>query len=1225
MIPKNPSGLIKVTVIAAMLCCSTLLCLAQADRGSLTGTIADTAGSVIPGAAVTATNSATGAQNSTVTTAAGEYVIPGLPTGSYSLTVEATGFTKLIHSGITVSVSTVVHLDLNLAVGSATSTVTVTGDAALLNTDSPQNNILVTASDFNELPINMAGVGAIRDPLAFAQLAPGTTVGSWNDIHIDGAPGWTYRILLDGQDNGSPLTIRSSDEWQPSVEALQEFSLQQDSYPAEFGQALGGVYNYTTKSGANKFHGALFNYLENEALNAGEAFNYNPDGSKVVPKSRELDFGGAIGGPVWIPHVYDGHNKTFFFFSYEMYRDTVLQNDGLQTVPTVANRNGDFSYLLNGTIQNNGVPILDCLGRQMTNGAIYDPATSRVATCTNGSTAVVRDPFPNNFINPMRFDPVAAKVLNLIPLPAGPTAANPSNNYPVNIPANKYQWIPSIKMDHNVSSALHLSGFFAEEQTDKQNQGNGLPNPISSLVYQTIHGLVLHINADYVISPSLVVHAGFGWSRYNNPQFSAITNFNQQAELGLTTQANLPGNIPLNFPSITGLNVNNSGVNSMGAQEQRFIINKPEFLGSLTWVRGKHDYKFGGDFRHEAYSNENNAGADGSYAFAPDQTSLPSSYGQNLNGGSLGNGFASFVLGGLNNASIQNFNAPWYIRKIGAVFAQDTWKVTPKLTLNYGLRWDLQQLHHEEQYREAVFSATVANPSVGGLPGGTEYEGYGPGRCNCVFEKFYPWMIQPRIGILYQIERNTVAHVASGIYSGQQTFEGESPSSQGFNWNTISIFAPSYGIAAGQFADGVPYTTSQITALNLNPGYYPNEGQLNAAPSAIHPTNGRPPRMVQTNIGIQHAFGKNLTIEGAWVDIRGVWLEANGLVDLNQLNPSRIAQHGLDITNPTDFALLASPISSPSVAARGFTAPYAGFPTGSSLAQALRPFPQFSSLSTIYADIGNWWYDAGQFKLTKRFSQGFSILASYTWSKDLGTADAGATVPIQDASLPYKSQKTYLSIDNPQSTTFSFRYEFPTFGFAETGWRRLLFKGWTTDGIFNYHSGFPMQVPNSTNSITSVTFAPNNFANRVPNQPLFLHSLNSHKVNPLTTFFLNPSAWSNPATGTYSTSKPYYGDYRTPRYPNEQLGLGKSLPIKEGVTFSVRADFFNVFNRWAYPPLNNTSSPFTTPQYAANGTITNGFGFFGASIASAAGVPSPGSTAAAIPPRSGEIVARIQF
>jgi hypothetical protein len=180
----------------------------------------------------------------------------------------------------------------------------------------------------------------------------------------------------------------------------------------------------------------------------------------------------------------------------------------------------------------------------------------------------------------------------------------------------------------------------------------------------------------------------------------------------------------------------------------------------------------------------------------------------------------------------------------------------------------------------------------------------------------------------------------------------------------------------------------------------------------------------------------------------------------------------------------------------------------------------------------------------------------------------------------------------------------------------MLLSGWTTDGIFHYQSGFPIQTPNSTSTLTSVTFGNAVWANRVPGQKLFLHGLNSHNANPHTTFFLNPAAWANPAPGTYANSKPFYGDYRGPRYPSEQLGVGKVIPIKEGLTFSLRADFFNVFNRWAYPGLNNTSNPFQTAQYASDGSISNGFGFFGDGISGAGGNYAP---------RSGEFVARIQF
>jgi hypothetical protein len=258
--------------------------------------------------------------------------------------------------------------------------------------------------------------------------------------------------------------------------------------------------------------------------------------------------------------------------------------------------------------------------------------------------------------------------------------------------------------------------------------------------------------------------------------------------------------------------------------------------------------------------------------------------------------------------------------------------------------------------------------------------------------------------------------------------------------------------------------------------------------------------------------------------------------------------------------------------------------------------------------------------VTKRLSNGLSGGLGYSWSKNLGTISSTGTYtvaqPIQDASLPAKSQKSYVAIDQPQMLNFYFNYEMPRWGFAQSGWKRALFTGWTADGIFHYQSGFPIQTPNSTSTLTSVTFGQAVWANRVPGQKLFLHNLNDHSGNPRTTFFLNPAAWANPAPGQYSNSKPYYGDYRFPRQPSEQLGFGKIFPINERVRFSLRADFFNVFNRWVYPNLQNTSNPFQASQYGSNGSIVNGFGYLGDSISGAGGNYAP---------RSGEFVARIQF
>ena len=1217
---------LNLNLILIVLCCTGVMCFAQSDRGSVSGIVTDPSGAGITGAKVTVTNPAMGTQNSTVTTGVGEYTIPELPAGIYSVTVVAPGFTTLVRTGITVSVGETARVDLNLGVGQGTTTVTVTADAPLLQTDSPQNNVEVTANDMNALPLNIPGIGAVRDPMGFAALVPGTIAGGWNDIHISGSPATTYRVYMDGLDDTSAVKGAISDENQPSVESLASEALMVNNYSAEFGEAAGGIFNYTSKSGTNRLHGTAFNYLYNEDLDAGQPFNYTSSGEKYNPVQRELDFGGSFGGPVVIPHLYNGHDKTFFFFAYEEYHNAQTLNQGTITVPTAAYRNGDLSSLLLGPIvDNNGNAVLDCLGRPMINGAVYNPATTRTATCTDGSTAVVRDPFPNNFIGaPTTWDPVAQKVLTYLPAPSGANANQLTNNYPNLQPNNKYQYLTSIKIDHSIGQSWHISGYYIAEQSNKDNAADGINGVGGSTRWNTTPAPQVYLNLDYTATPRLVLHAGFDYTSHNAAQDSAVQNFDLTT-LGLATSANMPGGAAKTFPIISGLTANNQNVPNLGVNNAPFIDHNWAPTASATWVHGDHTLKFGGDLRHQVFGTHNDL-TDGSYSFNRNETSLPSAQGQNLYGATIGDGFASFALGQLDGANIGNDNIQWFHRMEGGIYALDTWKLTHKITLNYGLRWDLEQMQHEQKNRETQFSPTVVNPSAGGLLGGTEYEGYGTGRCNCIYEKFYPWMIQPRLGVNYQMDAKTVIHLGLGLYSGQQLFMNEiNYSNQGFGFNQVFLTSPSYGIAAGQFSNGIPYSAAALTATNFDPGAYPNVGQLNSPPNFTVPNNGRPARFVQSSIGFEREIVRDLAVEASFIDNRGLWLESDGLRMINQLPVSVIAQHGLDVTNPADFALLTQPISSTAVAARGFSAPYSTFPSGASLAQALRPFPQFGNIGDQYERDGNTWYDALQVKITKRIRSGLSGGLGYSWSKDLGTVSSTGTyttaIPIQDPTLSPKSQKSYLAIDQPQMLNFYFNYEVPRFSFAQSGWKAALLTGWTTDGIFHYQSGFPIQTPNSTSTLNQVTFTSSNngnsvWANRVPGQPLFLHNLNKHNVNPYTTFFLNPAAWTNPAPGTYATSKPYYGDYRSPRYPNEQLGFGKVVPLKEGVSFSLRADFFNVFNRWAYPNLNNTSNPFQAAQYNGDGSIANGFGFIGDSISGAGGNFAP---------RTADFVARIQF
>jgi hypothetical protein len=1018
---------------------------------------------------------------------------------------------------------------------------------------------------------------------------------------------------MDGLDDTSAVKGAISDEQQPSVESLASESLVINNYSAQFGESGGGIFNYTSKSGTNKLHGTAFNYLENEALNARQPIN------NALPVQRQLDFGFSLGGPVVIPHLYNGREKTFFFVAYEEYRNKQTLNNGTITVPTTAYRNGDLSSLLLGPIKdNNGNPVLDCLGRQMINGAVYNPATTRTATCTDGSTKTVRDPFPNNFIGaPSTWDPLAQKVLAFMPTPSGPTANALTNNYPNLQPNNKYQYLTSIKIDHYIGEKWHLSGYFIAEYSDKDNATDGINTVAGSTRWNTTPAPQLYLNANYTATPNLVLHAGMDFTRHAAMQNSAVQNF-KASSLGLNTAANMPGGAANTFPIFNGLTVNNTSVPQMGINNAPFIDNNWYETGSAIWVHGRHTYEFGGDFRHQQFGTHNDLSA-GSYGFSRDQTSLPSAAGQNLFGATLGDGFASFVLGQLSGASIGNDNIQWFHRWESGLYAQDTWKVTNKLTLNYGLRWDLEQMQRESLLRVTQFSPTVVNPSAGGLLGGTQYEGYGSGRCNCVYEKFYPWMIQPRLGLSYQLTPKTVLHAGYGFYSGPQLFMNEEGySNQGFGFNQVFLTSPSYGIAAGQLSNGIPYNPSDLTASHFDPGAFPNPGSTNSPPAFIVRNNGRPPRFAQSTLGIEREVINNLTVSVSLIDTRGVWMNSDGLTNTtNELTPSMLLQkYGLNVTNPSDFNLLTQPISSPAVVARGFTPPYSTFPSGASLAQALRPYPQFGNIGDYYEHNGNWWYDPLQVKVTKRLSHGLSGGVGYSWSKNMGTVAATnqptftTAMPIQDPSQPPMNAKSLENIDQPHMLNFYFTYELPRFGFSQSGWRRVLFSGWTLDGIFHYQSGFPIQTPNSTSTLTSVTFGNAVWANRVPGQPLFLHSLNSHSNWNENTQFLNPAAWQNPAPGTYATSTPFYGDYRGPRYPNEQLGIGKMITFKEGVTFSLRADFFNVFNRWAFPNFPNRSNPF------ASGSGSQLFGVFGGSISGAGGNYSP---------RSGEIVARIQF
>jgi hypothetical protein len=1180
-----------------VVCCALF---AQSDRGTITGTVSDQAGALIPGAKVVANNAATGVQFSTETTQTGNYTIPSVPSGTYDINVEVQGFRKYQQTGVTVQVAQTARIDIVMQVGNTTESVTVSADAPLLKTENAAQSTTISGEQINDLPLNFAiGQGAVRNPLSFVQLAPGAAINGWNDIRINGAPSNTFRIIFEGQDTTSALNPRVSDESQASVEAIQEFTLQTSSYAAEFGQVGGGLFNFTSKSGTNAIHGSAYEYFVHEKLNARNGFP-NP-GDR--PQVRRHDFGGSIGGPVVLPKIYNGRDRTFFFANYENYRNRENKFNGLGTLPTDAMRNGDFSAMLTGRVLGT-----DPLGRPIMENTIYDPNTSRVV---NGQ--VVRDPFPNNIIPQNRFDPVAKNVQALVP---ATTNGNLINNFERRYSFRKIQAIPSFKIDHSFSDSQKMSVYYSFQKTDKDNgQDDGLPDPISPRRDQLIRSHTVRVNHDWTARPTLLLHFGAGYQRYHNPDASPQSI--QDYDAG---QLGFQGQVGSGFPRLTSLTNSFGGLPNIGPTNRTlYLQDKPTAVFSATYIRGNHTYKAGGDWRIDTFTNLSTGGVAGNYAFDPQQTGLPSTQGQNLQGGAVGHPYASFLLGLVNSASIANPAAPQYRRTTWGFFLQDTWKVTRKLTLDYGVRYDLQNPARELNHRTSAFAPTIANPNAGGLLGATIYEGDGPGRCNCNLVGTYPYAIAPRLGVAYQLSPKTVIRGGWGVSYAQLTgfnYIGGG-NSQGMGFNSIPVTSPGFGDPALLLRNGLTgqYNPAELFGASYDPGLLVAPGQIKNATAIFDPNGGRPPRQVSWNISVQREVMRDLVVEAAYVGNRGAWFRADGLVDYNANTAGRLQGFGLDINNAADRALLTSRLDSPQVIARGFKAPYAGFPTSSTLAQSLRPYPQFGTIPSMWAPLGNTWYDSLQVQATKRYSYGLTFTAAYTWSKNLTNVEDqdGTIVPTNDV-FNRQNQKSLSREDQPHVFVTSFNYTLPSFGFMRTNaFARQVLSGWTFGGILRYSSGKPIRVPQAQNSLNSILFRSGVNASRVPGQPLFTKDLDCGCIDPNKDFVLNPNAWTDPPAGQFGTAANYYNDYRYARRPDEQLSLGKEFRITESKRLQIRAEFFNVFNRVA---LNNPDSTNALAKQVAdsNGVPTSGFGRI-----------STGGVFADRPARSGQIVARFQF
>lgn len=1225
--------------ICCVSACLLLVCFAayaQTDRGTITGAITDPQGAVIPNAAIEAKNLQTGAVYTAATSSTGNYTLTQLSVGPYQLTVTAPGFKQFLRTGITVSVAQTLRIDTKLEVGNISEVVTVSSEAPLLQTESGELSHTTTTNYMDSIP--MVSITGMRDAFASVNLIPGAgemsgnpTVSIFPTLRVNGAPGGSLSLAIDGQDATNTLWSAAWSMSQPSLDAIQETTIQTSNYAAEYGQVGGGLFNMTVRSGTNTFHGSAFEYLRNETMfDAANPYNH------ITPRDRHNDFGFTAGGPVYLPKVYDGRDKSFFFFSFEQNRTTTLDSNYL-TVPTVAYRNGDFSDPSLYTGQQIGT---DVLGRPIMSGAIYNPATTRNVV-VNGTTYSVADPFmgcdgrhPNVICttgpNAVNLDSVALKEQSFFPTP---TNNLPVNNYLAVYPDKLVNTIYALKMDQNLSSKLKLSGYWSLNDNYVPFP-DGLPAPVTTErdLWQT--GNTARINLDYTVSPTQMLHLGGGllYFSFFDPS-PGYGSFNSLQILGL------PGTQFKDFPTFYGLTgANGSGVgtnpamgDNMGPNaQQKQVEEKPTVTASFNWVRSNHSYKFGAEFRIESYPSIATTPANGMFYFSAAQTGLPYLQNTTVGSGSIGFPYASFLLGDVNNGRTAIQSDFHLGKKAFGFFAQDSWKATRKLTIDYGLRYDYQT-YIETDGRVGNFSPTAPNPAYGNIPGAVYFEGNGPGHCNCSFAKNYPYAFGPRLGVAYQIMPKTVFRGGIAVSWAQTALLEMDTLRMGSN----ALFGPSstYGAAISQLQNGPPIVPPALQW----PDFYAGQAPISPGAPFLNGFDqhaGYPPRQVMWSIGIQRELSQNLSLDISYVGNRGVWWNSDGaLNDPNHVTPAILAAHNFDPTlaNSTDDNVLLQPLSSLSatqLAHYNLSAPFAGF--SGTVSQALRPFPQFGAIMDSWAPLGKTWYDALQVKLTKRFSHGLELNANYTFQKEMTIgADTQDTAFMTPASVvnPYNlaANKGISGLSVPHRLVISGMYTTPRANVFKP--LSLAMKDWRIGTLLTYQSGSPIPAPMALNSPNpaqelslcmpydaALGYCNNLFGGnfgymtRVPGVSLYTKDINSH-WDPNTTFILNPAAWASPPKGQFSPASEFYNDYRYRRTPTENISLERIFRLKESKILTIRCELYNVFNRTFIP---NPFNQLFVPQTMVNGAAVAGFGYASNWI----------NTGRA---RSGQLVARFNF
>ena len=1148
-----------------------LSAFAQSERGSISGAVHDASGAVIPGASIKVTNTATNVSLDTVSNAQGEYAMPSLPPSTYNVRVEKDGFRPSQETGLTLTAGGNLRAVATLQIGAASQAIEVAATAVQLQTEDAKTSSVLENRLVQDLPLEVAGT--VRTPFNLAAITPDAkNLGGDSGFMIAGGQAAAYGTSLDGvsANVSRALYVSAISSNSPSVEAIDQFSVDSAGYKAEFSHGAGNI-TFASKSGTNTYHGDVYWFLRNNDFDANSFFN-NISG---VPISiyKQNDFGATFGGPVWIPKVYHGKDKTFFFFSYEGFRNRAGANGATFTVPTKEMYAGDFSKWVTSA----GVQI-----------PIYNPA-SQVQNA--GTGAYSRSVFPGNAIPQSMFSPNAMNALRtfqqsgvLVPNngAAPGTVAYVASNYflthgtSVN-PVNK----ASIKGDHIFNQKQRISGYYGWDRENTICGADGCPTLPGN--YTTYNASItatdiVRLQWDWTLSPTRLNHFSAGGNNWRQdlqpPQELSGTNWKTQ--FCVPNVPNCGENLAALFSGGTGNTYSQWGANADNGAENTVYAYNDDF----TWVKGKHTFKFGGTYQLNHYNGFGRQCEAGCVGFSYQETGVPG--GSNPNAG--GNAFASFLLGQADSGQIDT------VRFIGqqfyyfAGFAQDDWRVNSKLVLNLGIRWDGNLSPTGLDDKWSNFSPTTPNPAAGNIPGAVLFAGNGPGRIGSRrFTGTWPWGFGPHIGLAYSWDQKTVIRASYARSFGALTSVSGSTHNQGFTLtqtfsNTSAGVFPTYTLDQGMPPwQAPPFINPSVSNGSSIAWFQGNETTKLPAYDSI-------------NFSVQRQLSNSFVLDLSYVGVMGEHLQSQ-LLSYNSLPGSDLSQFGSTVNS---INVLNSLVGSPLANQYGVAAPFAGFSTlwgtRATVAQALRPFPQYTAIDTYAGQgdhSGHSTYNAGEFKLQKRYGAGLVMQASYVFSKLLGNSDNAWGSGYAADQFNRALEKSIGAYDVTHDFKFSASYQLP-FGKGQRwigkGPASWVLGNWRIASINVYDSGTPIGISTSASlpiyasgtkgrSTPYVTsndgWQPSSF-NFEPGQPFF---------------FVPYETLAQMQSGNYSGPFPYQGDINHPNsalanqglgignvtrfnpkvrnFPNlnENISLTREFPIHEKTKLEFRAEAFGAFNR----------------------------------------------------------------